>query len=159
MPDFLEGAEEELDEALDRLHPPKPGGLVDRHRRRRAEAEAEAERQRDAAEPVEEHGYQAVKVAVESPENFGAMSYSLLPSQTSQVLPAIPYRKAATLCASGAVLLARDSGAALGGTGFTLPAGIAIRVEGRGQLWCAVPASASGPVTVSVLSEYYTSAA
>lgn len=155
---------EALEEVEAELFPPKPGGLVDRHRKRKA---LEAEKL-NADEPVEERAYRAVKVAPESPESVAAMTYYVPAGGVVQVLPLSMYRHRATLLSAtaGASLSAvRDQGAGLGavnaavdGTqgaapGFYLPPSVPVVTFARGQLWVANLGSTAA--YVSVLSEFY----
>lgn len=138
------------------LFPPKPGGLVDRHRQRKAQEAAAAASREHEAEAVEQRAYKAVKVAPESPEVVSALTYTIAAGQSALVLPASPYRYRATVLvatAAATVTLAKDSGAALGQTGFALPANVPLPVYSRAQLW-AFNGTASA-VQVSVLAEIY----
>lgn len=153
-----EGAVEAVEDAVAELFPPRPGGLVDRHRQRRA---AELAREADAehaAEPVEEPGYRAVKVAIESPEIISAITYTLAPGQSAMILPNSPYRSHAYVnllfASSTTVVLAKDQGQAIGGAGYTLCNGNPpLLVTSRAQLWAYNNAAAT--VFVSVMAELY----
>lgn len=147
---------EALEEVEAEVFPPKAGGMVDRHRQRKAAEKAAQDQAEDAQVPIEQRAYRAVKVAPESPETVSAMTYTIAAGQSAMVLPQSPYRYRATVlvATSGAtVTLAKDSGAALGGTGFMLPAGIPIPVYSRAQLWAFN--GTGGAVQVSVLAEIY----
>lgn len=153
----MDGFIDEIEHDLEELFPPRPGGIVDRHRKKKAaEAAAAAEREHED-ERVEEPAYRAVKVAPESPEVLSAITYSIGAGAYAQVLPLSPYRYRAlvsVVTSSASVTLAKDSGAALGGVGFILAnANGIIPVYSRGQLW-AYNAGGS-TVQVSVLAEMY----
>lgn len=145
-----------VEEAEEELFPPRPGGLVDRHRRRVAEEKARADEVENEGNPVEERAVRAVKVAPVSPEIVRAMTYTIGAGQSAMILPLADYRyRAVVLLATAGqtVTLAQDSGAALGGTGFLLPAGVAVPVYSRAQIWAYNPGASA--VQVSVLSELY----
>lgn len=155
---------EALEEVEAEVFPPRPGGLVDRHRQRKAEEKARQDQEENAGVPVEERAYRAVKVAPESPEVVSALTYTIAAGQSAMILPASPYRYRATIVAvdtatsptAKSVILAKDSGAALGQTGFALPFGVPITVHSRAQLWAYNSGgTGSDPVQVSVLAEIY----
>lgn len=152
MSEMFEAAEEVVDE----LFPPKPGGLVDRHRQRRAANQAREDEERERRERVEESSYKAIKVTPESPEVFTAQTLSIAAGQQASILPANPYRYRAIILvvtAASTVILAKDSSAALGGNGFTLAAGTPLPVYTRAQVYAFNPGGAA--VQVSVLAEIY----
>jgi hypothetical protein len=147
---------EEIIEEVEELFPPKPGGIVDRHRKKKAAEEAAKKDAEHANERIEEYSYKAVKVAPESPEIVSAITYTIGAGQYAQILPNSPYRYRATinLTTSGQfVILAKDSSAALGGTGFVLGANQLMPVYTRAQLY-AYNYGASN-VQVSVFAEIY----
>jgi hypothetical protein len=147
----------EIVEAIEEeLFPPKPGGMVDRHRKRMAAQKAANDQAEHEAEAIEAPSYKAVKVAPESPEIFAPMTYTIAAGASQMILPNSPYRYRATIClvtAATTVTLAKDSGAALGGVGFVLGPSMPIAVYSRGQLWAYN--STGSPVQVSVLAELY----
>lgn len=152
MSEIFEAAEEVIDEAF----PPRPGGLVDRHRQREAARKAAEQEAENADEPIEQPSYRAVKTAVQSPENFTAQTLTIAAGGNAQILPLSPYRYRATILVvttASTVTLAKDSGAALGGNGFMLPSGVPVTIFARGQLYAYNPGAAT--VQVSVMSEIY----
>jgi hypothetical protein len=155
----LEAAEEVADEIFEEIFPPKPGGLIDRHRKRRDAEQARAEEQRNAQEKIEEPAYRAVKVAPESPENFSTPVYTIPAGGVAMVLPLSMHRYRATIIATGAagagpVILAKDQSSALGGIGYPIPLNTPMVVFARAQLW-ASNAAGTAPATVSALAESY----
>jgi hypothetical protein len=152
MTEMFEAAEEIIEEKF----PPKPGGLVDRHRKREADRKAAEQEAENADEPIEQPSYRAVKVAAQSPEGFSAQTVTIAAGGNAQLLPLSPYRFRATILvvtAASSITLAKDSGAALGGVGFILPTGVPVPVYSRGQLFAFNPGA--GSVQVSVMSEIY----
>jgi hypothetical protein len=147
MPDIIEEIEEEVSE----IFVPKPGGLVDRHRKEKARREAAQKEREQADERVEETSYKAIKTTQLSPEVVACVTITIPAGGTSMVLPNSPYRYRATLIASATVVLGKDAGQALGQAGFTLPANVPFPVFTRSQLWAYSTAAA----TVSVLAELY----
>jgi len=108
------------------------------------------------AVPVEQPAYRAVKVAPESPEVVSAITYTIASGGFAMILPNSPYRYRATglvVTATSTVVLAKDSGQALGQAGFVLPSAVPLPVYSRAQLW-AYNNSASA-VQVSVIAELY----
>lgn len=81
----------DLAEDIFEFHP-KPGGMVDQHRKKRHRDEIATREAAQEAERVEERGYQAVKVTPLSPEVFSSLTYTLQPGGKQQVLPHSPYR-------------------------------------------------------------------
>jgi hypothetical protein len=147
---------EAVEEVADELFPPKPGGLVDRHRKREAEKRAAEDEAANAAEPVEQLAYKAVKVAAQSPENFNPITYVIAAGTAVAILPLNKFRYRATvllITAASTVVLARDNGNAISQAGFILPTGIPLPLVARGQLYAFNPTGAS--VQVSVISEVY----
>lgn len=154
---MAEGILDELIEDVEELFPPRPGGLIDRHRKKKAAEEAaEAEREHEA-EQIEGRSYKAVKVAPESPEIISAVTYTIGPGQQAQILPNSPYRYRATInlvTASATVILAKDSGAALGQNGYVMASGNPpLAVYARAQLYAYNNTAAN--IQVSVLAEIY----
>ena len=153
MMEIFEAIEEEVEE----LFPPKPGGLVDRHRKNKAAKEAAQKEAENAHQAIEGPAYKAIKVAPESPESLTAHTITIASDATAQVLPASPYRYRATVrlvTAASTVILARDSGAALGGNGYImLSADPPLVIYSRGQLYAFN--DNGGSIQVSVVSEYY----
>lgn len=150
--EIIEAVEEVVDEAF----PPRPGGLVDRYRKKAALEEAEKDERRNTAERIEAPSYKAVKVAQQSPEIYQAITYTIPVGGYAPVLPASPYRYRASILVitSGAtVILAKDSGNAISGSGFTLPASVILPVFSRGQLFAYNNSAAI--VQVSVIAELY----
>lgn len=144
------------DEVVEELFPPKPGGLVDRHRKRRAAEEAQEEIAKDAQERIEQPAFKSVKVAPQGPEEIAAQTITIGAGGTALVLPMSPYRFRATILlvtSAATIVLAKDQSAALGNNGFQLPAGIPFPVYSRAQLWAFNPGGSA--VTVSILAEIY----
>lgn len=164
---------EAADEVLDEMFPPKPGGLVDRHRKRKAQEKAAEQQAQQEAEAIEERSYKAVKVAVEQPESLSAQSFVINAGGFTQILPAYMYRKRAvvSMAWSGAgsptgspvAILSKDQGALVSMPslsaglqpvgGFYLYTGLLLSVESRAQLWAGNPSAF--PIVISVYSEFY----
>lgn len=130
---------------------PRPGGFMDRWQREKAAKEADAEERKNESERVENPAYKAVKTTQESPEVVSMTTVNIPAGGTAMVLPSSPYRYRATILASAAVILAKDSGAALGQQGFALPMNVTLIMQHRAQVW----AYAAEAATVSVISEIY----
>lgn len=154
MPDEIVDVVEEAEEEI---FPPRPGGIVDRHRKRVAREKAEADAVENEGNPVEERAVRAVKTAVIAPEIIRAITHTIGPGQAGMVLPLNEYRARATVkvvTAGAQVLLSPDQGAALGGTGYPLAAADGpLPVGARGQLWAAN--TSDDVVQVAALSEVY----
>jgi hypothetical protein len=88
---------EATEELVNETFPPKPGGLVDRFRKKAAEEEARRDEEKNAAEPIEQRSYRAVKVAQQSPEVFAPTVYTILAGAYATILPLSPYRFRATI--------------------------------------------------------------
>jgi hypothetical protein len=150
MEDLIEDVEEFFD------FQPKPGGLVDRHRKekaRRAEAEKEREQIDDA---IESRSYRAVKVAQQMPEVVAAQTITIGPGASVPILSANPYRYRASVIvatAASTVILAKDQGAGISANGFPLPTGLIFPTYTRAQVWGFNPGGAS--IQVGVLMENY----
>jgi len=156
--DIVEQVEEKIEEIVE--FPYRPGGLIDRHRQERARREAIQKQREQEQEPVEEDAYKAVKVVVLSPDVISGQTISIGPGVQAMILPAMPYRYAATVMLvpitgqTPTVILAKDAGQALSGVGFTLVAGVPMRVNSRAQMFAFNP-SGSLTIQVSVLAEIY----
>ena len=147
---------EDVIEDIESIFSPRPNGMIQRHRDERARR-AEAERERENIDSrVEQKSYKTVKVAQTSPETLNAISYTILAGAYAQILPLSPYRYRATvmvITAEAGVILAKDSGNALSGVGFTLPSNVPLPLFGRGQLYAYNDTGVT--VIVSVISELY----
>lgn len=156
MTEIFEALAEAADEAAAELYPPRPGGLVHKHRQRIAAREAEIEEAAQTEEKIEQASYKAVKVAPESPEVFTALTYTIAAGGNAAILPLNPYRYRAivmVITANGSVILSKDSGNAISGTGFALPANMPIPVHTRAQVYAFN--NTGSTVQVSVLAEMY----
>jgi hypothetical protein len=150
--EIIEAAEEKVNEAF----PPKPGGLVDTFRKKAALAEARRDEIKNAAEPIEQPAFKAVKVAQQQPEIFQAITYTIPAGGWAPILPASPYRSRATvlvITAAATCILAKTSGDAVSGTGFTLPVGVPYIATTRGMIYAGN--NTSGVIQVSVSAELY----
>jgi hypothetical protein len=89
---------EEIVTDVEEMFPPKPGGMIDRHRKAEAARKAAQAEQKDAAEDISNRAYKAVKTAVESPE-AGAARTMVVSSATGvqQLLGADELRRRATV--------------------------------------------------------------
>jgi hypothetical protein len=149
---LLDAVEEEIEEVF----PPKPGGLVDRHRQKMATRHAEEQEALNTAERVEAPSYKAVKVAPDSPEVFAANTVNVPSGGNQMILPASPYRSRATIVTSSPILIGKDASQVTGGNGFPLAANTMLVVSARGQLWAyGGSATVPGAATVNVLAEIY----
>ena len=147
---------DEIVQDVEELFPPKPGGLVDRHRKRKAAEAAEAAEREHEAEPVEQPAYRAVKVAPESPESVSAITYTIAAGGSAMILPNSPYRYRATVLvvtSAATAVLAKDQGQAIGGAGFILPASLPLPLYTRAQVWAYNNTGSS--LQLSVISEIY----
>lgn len=140
----------------EQLFTPKPGGMIDRHRREQARR-AEAARERENAdEPVEQAAYKSVKVTSLSPEVFRAQTINIQPAGNAPVLPYNPYRSRAVIIVvtpGVSITLAQDSSAAIGNSGFQLPAGVPLVLTTRAQVYGFN--NTAGIVQVSVITEIF----
>ena len=157
MTEMVEAAVELVDETVEDLFPPKPGGLVDRHRKRMAE-EAEKERLIEDA-PVPDSPYTAVRVRPEAPDLGGAYVVTVSSSNpVAQLLPKDAQRRSAVIIAvDNDVWISYSQGTAAGlagtstgGSAFYLPAGIGIPVDSRQQVFVSSTVSSSSRVSVIV---------
>lgn len=146
----------EVIDDVEKIFTPKPGGIVDRHRKEKARRE-EAQRERENEdEPVEQAAYKSVKVTPLSPEIFVPQTFTIQPGGNTPILPNGPYRYRATvlvITTNATVILCKDSGAAISAMGFTLPYGIPVAVYSRAQLYAYNNTGA--PAQVSVIAEVY----
>lgn len=156
MSEMIEAATEAIAELIEDPYPPKPGGLVDKHRKRVAAEQAEVEGETQELERIEQPSYRAVKVAPESPEVFAAITYTISAGATAPILPLNKYRYRATvmvITASGSVVLAKDNGNAISGVGFVLPVNVPVVLFSRAQVYAFNNTQSS--VQVSVMMESY----
>jgi hypothetical protein len=150
----------EVEEELGELFPPRPGGLVDRHRKRKAAEAAARENGTDTATmETGRNKVKAVRVSVEAANLAGSGCVVLGPGNLwQQLLPRDQNRRSAVILAvDNDVYVTADQGMALNvagsasGTGaFYLPAGIAIPVDSQAQLYVACTTTATNS-RVSVL--------
>jgi hypothetical protein len=135
------------------LFPPRPGGMVDRHRKQKAAEEAarEAGRDSDVAE-LGRDKVRAVRTVVESPDLGGTPSVVLSSGNpVLRLLPRDSHRKAAVILAiDNDVYLTTDEGLArtlqgnaTGAGGFYLPAGTPIPVTDTAEWWAAATTTAT----------------
>lgn len=150
-PDIIQEAEGFLAHELERVFPPKPGGLIDRERKKRArEAAIRKERELEGSEsPQTDLGrnrVKAVRTIVESGDLATAMTVTLGSlNQWSLLLPGDQHRRSAVVLAiDNDVYLTHDQGSAIsvagtstGTQGFYLPAGIAVPVESTAPVYVA----------------------
>lgn len=139
----------------ERIFPPKPGGMVERHRARKAEEE----KRRAAENPeVAEDGYTAIRVRSESPDIVNAYMV-ILNAGAPQVLPRdIGRQRAVILAVDQDIWLSHSQGTASGfansatalGSAFYLPVGVPIPCDSTGQLF-GVPTNTGASCRVSVL--------
>ena len=157
MSEMTEAIIEAVDEAGDELFPPKPGGLVDRHRRRKAE-EAERERQIEDA-PVPDSPYTAIRVRNEAPDLGGAWVVTVSSSNpVAQLLPKDAQRRSAVVIAvDNDVWISYSQGTAsglagtsTGGSAFYLPAGIGIPIDSRQQVFVSSTSASASRISVIV---------
>jgi len=151
---------EVIDEGVaeaEKLFPPKPGGMVTRFREEKAQREEAARERENQDEKVEQPAFKSVKVTSLSPEVIATNVVQVPAGGQATILPYSPYRARATISidtAASKVILAKDSSAALGGTGFTYQTAMPpLIVTSRAQLTGFNPGGAA--IAVSVLSEMY----
>lgn len=141
---------------VEELFPPKPGGMVDRHRREKARRDARADEEKNESERIEQPSYRAVKTADQSPEVFAPQLITIAPGGVAPILPLSKYRYRATVIVSTAaasVVLCKDQGAAISGNGYPLPTGIPYQAFARAQLWGFNPGGSA--IQVGVIAELY----
>lgn len=147
MPDFIDNVEEDIAEVLD--YQPKPGGLIDRHRKERARREEAQQQQENIDAGIEQPSYKAVKVAPQSPELMATNVVTIAADSVALILPANPYRYSAMIMvntANGEVIIGKDANAALG-NGFPIFQFAPFSVPGRSQVWGANPLGTAVQVT------------
>lgn len=156
-----ENAVKALVHDAEELFPPRPGGLVDRHRRRKAAEDAA--REAGAATEAEELGrarVRAIRVTVQAADTAAAQCVLLTAAQpVARLLPRDEHRRSAVILAiDNDVYIASDpgtaaslQGGAAGTAGFYLPAGTPVPVASGAELWAAATTTASSS-RVSVLS-------
>jgi hypothetical protein len=148
---------EAVEEFEAELFPPKPGGLVDRHRKRKAAQKAAQDEAENAKEPIEQPSFRAVKTAPESPEIISAITHTIAAGSYAQILPNSPYRYRATInlvTASATAILSKDSGAALGQAGYIMSAGDPpMPIYARAQMYAFN--NTESAIQISVLAEIY----
>jgi hypothetical protein len=142
------------------LFPPRPGGLVDRHRQRKAAEEAA--REAGAAGEVAQLGrnkVRAVRTVVESPDLGGTPSIVLSAGNpTARLLPRDSHRRSAVILAiDNDVYLTTDpglaanlAGTAIGTGGFYLPKGTPVPITNTAE-WFAAATTTASTSRVSVI--------
>jgi hypothetical protein len=159
MTDAITAVEETISDVIEDVEDifsPKPGGMVDGHRKERARREAAEREAENAAEPIEEASYKAVKVAIIKPNVTATNSFTIAAGGNAQILPLSPYRYRAgvtVVTAASSVLLSENLTKAVGGIGYPLATGVEKVVESRGQLYAYNPGGAA--ITVAVMVELY----
>lgn len=153
----IEQAGEKLATDVEELFPPKPGGLIDRHRKKKAAEEAAGET--SATTELGRNKVKAVRTVVEAADIANATTVLLNLSQPVQrLLPRDSHRRSAVILAvDNDVYVTSDPGMAINLAGsttgvgaFYLPAGIGIPVESTAELWAAATTVATNS-RVSVL--------
>ena len=144
---------DEVDDDIEDLFPPKPGGLVDRHRRRKAaEEQAKEEGQTSTVESLGRNKVKAVRTVIDSPDIARATSVLLTSAvPVARLLPRDSHRKSAVVLAvDNDVYVTSDQGTAWNIAGastnvgaFYLPAGIAVPVVSTDELFVAATTTAS----------------
>lgn len=136
---------------------PRAGGMIDTWHKHKAAREAADREREQQQERVEEGAYKAVKVATLGPEVVNVNIVIVPAGGTGMVLPNSPYRARALLAVTTTgktILLGKDSGQVLGGSGFPVIQGNnPIELRTRAQVWAFN--SDVNPVAVSVLTETY----
>lgn len=157
MTEMAEAAVEVADEVTEGLFPPRPGGLVDRHRKRLAEEEEKRRQIEDA--PVPDSPYTAVRVRDEAPDLGGAYAVTLSAANpVAMLLPKDATRRNATVLAVDSdVWISYSQGTASGlagqattGTAFYLPKGIPVPIFSRQIVYVSCTTVAT-PSRVSVI--------
>lgn len=155
-----EGIIEQLEEDFEELFPPKPGGMVDKHRRRKAAEEA-AKTEGATSEVVElgRNKVKAVRTVVEAADIASAQTVLLsATSPVRRLLPRDEHRRSAVVMAvDNDVYITSDEGmawnvqgAATNAGGFYLPKLTQLKVDSTAVLYVA--ATTTGTTTrVSVL--------
>lgn len=153
---------EEIEEVIEHVFTPRPGGMIDNWHKEKARREAAQRESENVAEKIEENASYTVKVAQVMPEITGTNLVTLAAGATAMILPNAPYRYRATLIGvipvnssgAGTVILSRDQSQALGNVGFPLVPKIPMVINSRAQLWAVNPDQAN-PVQVGILTESY----
>jgi hypothetical protein len=154
-----EGVAQEAVDIVEEIFLPRPGGMIERHRREQERKDEQRRERENAAENVEERSYKSVKVTVLSPEVSAINVVTIQPGASAMILPNSPYRYSAQIQAvkgigAGNITIAKDSSQALGGVGFPLVAGQLFTVHSRGQLYAFNPDQVN-TVSVAVFVEIY----
>lgn len=133
--------------------PPKPGGLVDQARRRKAAEQArEAEGSESVIEVSGRNKVRAVRTAAEAPDVCGVNMVTLGSANPwSMLMPQDDQRRSAVIVAvDNDVVITADQGTASmvaggnqGTLGFYLPAGIAVPLDTRAEMWVACTTTAT----------------
>lgn len=155
-----EGIIEEVIEDFEELFPPKPGGLIDMHRRRKA-AEKAAQEAGEASAMVDlgRNKIKAVRTVVEAADIANAQSVLLsTTAPVRRLLPRDEHRRSAVVMAvDNDVYITSDEGmawniqgAATNNGGFYLPKLTQLTVPSTAELWVAATTVAS-TTRVSVL--------
>jgi hypothetical protein len=150
--EIIQAGEELINEAF----PPRPGGLVDKFREKAALERAREDEEKNTAERIEQPAFKAVKVAQQQPEIFQAITFTIPAGGYAPILPASPYRFRASILVittAATAILAKDSGNAISGSGFTLPSGVVYTVSTRAQVYAYN--NTAGTIQVSVAAELY----
>lgn len=160
MTEIFTEAARDVEADIEELFPPKPGGLIDRHRKRKAEEEAA--REAGSTSEVTETGrnkIKAVRTIVEAADLATATTVFLntaIPVQ--RLLPRDDLRRSAVVLAvDNDVYIASDPGMAWNVQGaatnvgaFYLSKGVPLTVASTAELWVAVTTVATSS-RVSVL--------
>jgi hypothetical protein len=142
---------ETVEEVINEAFPPRPGGLVDKFRQKAALERAREDEEKNTAEKIEQPSYKSVKIAQQQPEIYQAITYTIPAGGNAPILPASPYRHNANIMVitvGATVILAKDPGGAISGTGFTLPYGIVKPHPTRAILYAANNTGAAVQVSV-----------
>jgi hypothetical protein len=156
----MTGIISEIVEDAEDLFPPKPGGLVDRHRKRKAAEEAAREDGSDTTtETTGRNKVRAVRTAAEAPNLSGVSTVLLTAAQpVRRLLPRDENRRSAVVLAvDNDVYVTTDPGMAINVAGaatntgpFYLPAGIAIPIDSQAEFYAACTTTATSS-RISVL--------
>ena len=134
-----------LEQDIEELFPPRPGGMVDTIRKQR-EADAGQLANADVVAEQDNVSYEAIRVTTQGPDIGTARTVTL--SAANPVLPLLP----ADRTRSSAVIIAVDNdvyisqdqntantvyGAATNGQAFYLPKGVSITIDNQGDYWAA----------------------
>lgn len=156
MADIIDEVVTEVEAVVEETFKPKPGGLVDTHRKNKARRDEAQREKENADERVEEPSYKAIKTTNLAPESISTVTYNVAQGARQLILPLNKYRHRATIqiqTTSGFGLICKDESSAVGGIGYILGNFQPLILETRGQVW--FQNQFGGTCIICVISEFY----